>query len=217
MSVHLTSRAWRVPGLSASQKLVLLRLADMANDEGVCWPSYARIAAECDIDMRSVRRIAAKLEALRLLSRTPRFNGKGLQTSNWLTVLPPDDRRAADSPDSAVLPSPDSAVLPSPDSAVLPARTLRSSKPSIETSKNLQARTAGGRAPAPSRLAAKSGEAGPADLGRLGRVQLGELRAGRSFVLEGRAFLPGAPEFEALRFADRAQAAGEEKVRCHAN
>jgi hypothetical protein len=91
MSVHLSSRAWRVTGLTPTQKLVLLRLADMANDEGVCWPSYARIGAECEIEVRSVRRIVQRLELLELVKREERFNKAGLQTSNWLVISLPEE------------------------------------------------------------------------------------------------------------------------------
>lgn len=149
MSVHISARAWLVDGLPFAEKLVLLKLADMANDEGVCWPSNAKIAAQCGVDLRSVRRITARLEARGLLRRAARFGPKGLQTSNWLTVLPPDDRRAAAAAgEGPAVPEGDRAVLPAKgDRSVLPARTGRSSlggtgrssKPSSETSKNLPA------------------------------------------------------------------------------
>lgn len=95
MSFRITAAAWAVKGLSPAAKLVLIRLADMANDEGVCWPSYASIARDVEIDVRSVRRIVAALEAAGIVTRQARHDGRGLQTSNWLTVCPPDDRRPA--------------------------------------------------------------------------------------------------------------------------
>jgi hypothetical protein len=143
MSVHITSRAWKIPGLTPAEKLVLIRLADSANDEGVCWPALATIARDCDIDRRSVRRIIARLEARGLVHRAARYNAKGLQTSSWLTVLPPDDRRPATSEtggDRSVLPKApqggpvgptggDRSVLPGGDRSVL--QTVK------EPSKNL--------------------------------------------------------------------------------
>ena len=37
-----------------TEKLVLLALADNANDEGVCWPSISTLARKCDLTNRSV-------------------------------------------------------------------------------------------------------------------------------------------------------------------
>lgn len=45
------------------RKLVLLKLADNANDEGICWPSIARIAHETELSRDSVKRHIAALEA----------------------------------------------------------------------------------------------------------------------------------------------------------
>ena len=38
------------------RKLVLIKLADNANDKGECWPSYQHIADQCEISKRSVMR-----------------------------------------------------------------------------------------------------------------------------------------------------------------
>ncbi|WP_406937232.1 helix-turn-helix domain-containing protein [Arsenophonus apicola] len=45
-----------------ARKLVLLKLADHANDEGICWPSYESIAKQCEISKRTVIRHIAELE-----------------------------------------------------------------------------------------------------------------------------------------------------------
>lgn len=139
MSVHISSRAWLVEGLSFAEKLVLLKLADMASDEGVCWPSNATIGAQCGLDLRSVRRIVARLEVRGLVTRQARFKAGGLQSSNWLVVMPPADRRAdTGGGDSAVLPvKEDSPVLPARTPRSSLGGTARSSKSSIEPSKNL--------------------------------------------------------------------------------
>ena len=39
MSTHILSACWALSGMSSTQKLVLISLADQANDDGVCWPS----------------------------------------------------------------------------------------------------------------------------------------------------------------------------------
>ena len=53
MSVHITSKAWKVTGLSVVQKITLVKLADNASDDGKCWPSISTIARECGYTERS--------------------------------------------------------------------------------------------------------------------------------------------------------------------
>ncbi|WP_409365500.1 helix-turn-helix domain-containing protein [Klebsiella pneumoniae] len=36
-----------------ARKLVLLKLADNANDDGICFPSYQYIADKCEMSKRS--------------------------------------------------------------------------------------------------------------------------------------------------------------------
>lgn len=45
---------WEI-GLPASDKLVLLALADCANDEGGCWPSMATLVKKCSKGERTVQ------------------------------------------------------------------------------------------------------------------------------------------------------------------
>lgn len=44
MSIAIMSAVWNTYDGTPARKLVLLALADHANDEGVCWPSLGRIA-----------------------------------------------------------------------------------------------------------------------------------------------------------------------------
>ena len=60
MSIRLMTAAWAVQ-LPDSEKLVLLALADCANDEGGCWPSMASLVAKCS---KSDRTIQACIKAL---------------------------------------------------------------------------------------------------------------------------------------------------------
>lgn len=62
MSVHVSSAVWKYAPLSGTRLLVLLALADWANDQGTCWPSVASIADRCRIDARRARRILRELE-----------------------------------------------------------------------------------------------------------------------------------------------------------
>ncbi len=62
MSVHVSSAVWLNERIRGTSKLVLLKLADCADDDGRnAYPSVARIARECGIGERSVQRILGGL------------------------------------------------------------------------------------------------------------------------------------------------------------
>lgn len=69
------SLAWDLP-LSSTEKLVLLALADCANDEGECWPSIATIGRKACIGERSVQRSIQSLKDAGHLTRIE-VTGKG--------------------------------------------------------------------------------------------------------------------------------------------
>lgn len=52
-----------------AERLVLISLANYANDDAQCWPSAATIAQETNLSVDHVRRSLAKLEAAGLISR----------------------------------------------------------------------------------------------------------------------------------------------------
>ena len=45
----LSSWAWQQEVDDPSAKLVLVKLADSANDDGVCWPSHRKLARDCGL------------------------------------------------------------------------------------------------------------------------------------------------------------------------
>lgn len=64
MSTRYLNRVWYCElDLDHTEKLVLLSLADQANDDGWCWPSTALTAARCSLHQDTVWRIIEKLEA----------------------------------------------------------------------------------------------------------------------------------------------------------
>ena len=63
------------------RKLVLLKLADNANDNGECWPSYQHIADQCEIARSTVKSHIRELEKAGLLKREYRKEGE-LNKSN---------------------------------------------------------------------------------------------------------------------------------------
>ncbi|MCW9717363.1 helix-turn-helix domain-containing protein [Avibacterium sp. 21-599] len=63
MSMLLMVKAMQCKVGNATRKLVLLKLADNSNDEGVCFPSYQHIADQCEITRRSaISHIEALIE-----------------------------------------------------------------------------------------------------------------------------------------------------------
>ncbi|MDR0736023.1 MAG: helix-turn-helix domain-containing protein [Zoogloeaceae bacterium] len=52
MSIDAIRWAWQQQGISATQKIILLSLADRANEEHECWPSIARLKADTCIGSR---------------------------------------------------------------------------------------------------------------------------------------------------------------------
>lgn len=60
MSIHVSSWVWRHAECQDNELILLLALADMANDEGVCWPSVLSLASRCRCDVRTVQRNLAK-------------------------------------------------------------------------------------------------------------------------------------------------------------
>ncbi len=66
--------------------LVLLALADWANDEGWCWPSMAAIARKARLSERQVYRIVDELESDGVVQRK-KGGGRG-KTARFRIVVP---------------------------------------------------------------------------------------------------------------------------------
>lgn len=62
MSLRHMIKAFECKIGSHVQKLVLIKLADNANDDGKCWPSLQRIANECEISKRTAINAIKSLE-----------------------------------------------------------------------------------------------------------------------------------------------------------
>lgn len=62
MSLRYLIAAFAARVGNPSRKLVLLKLADNANDDGICWPSAARIAHDTELSRDTVKRHIKGLE-----------------------------------------------------------------------------------------------------------------------------------------------------------
>ena len=91
MSIRLMNLAWQVQ-LTSTQKLVLIAMADWSNDEGICWPSIAKLASKTSLSERGLRMVIRSLEDLGLVD-TQQKPGKGnlyhLKLDPGTTFLPP--------------------------------------------------------------------------------------------------------------------------------
>lgn len=57
MSIYVSSRVWRSSPQEGDRLLLMLALADYANDDGVCWPSQNSLAKRCRCSERGIVRM----------------------------------------------------------------------------------------------------------------------------------------------------------------
>ena len=87
MSMELMVKAMKTRVGNPLRKLVLLKLADNANDQGECWPSYQYIADQCEISRSTVKNHIRELEKSGLLTREYRKNGTVNQSNVFHLTL----------------------------------------------------------------------------------------------------------------------------------
>lgn len=86
MSFQAMAWAVRQDTGSTIGKCILLMLANYADSEGHCFPSYDRIAKDCECSRRSVICWIERLEEKGLLTKEVRRRKDGTQTSNYITL-----------------------------------------------------------------------------------------------------------------------------------
>lgn len=85
MTIRAMNWAWGID-LPPAMKLVLLKLADRANDNGECWPGIESVAAACGVSERTLIRHIDKMEAMDLLHKSKRKDESGRQVTNLYTL-----------------------------------------------------------------------------------------------------------------------------------
>ena len=97
--------------VSGTDKVVLLALANYADDTARCWPGIRRLAHMARRDERTVKRSLRVLEDGRLVRRHTRLRDNGSQTSNFYTLVmgvtpttPPHDADVTPPDDTGVTP-----------------------------------------------------------------------------------------------------------------
>lgn len=84
MSVRASTWAWSLEEVMGSEALVLLALADQANDEGFCWPSQQKLAPKARQSVSTLRRSLRSLEKMGLLTTITRSSTRGRRSNIYL-------------------------------------------------------------------------------------------------------------------------------------
>ena len=86
MSSKVMSWVWE-QDLPPLDKIVLMAIADHADDDGYAWPGMKRIAEKCSMEKRTVQRHVEKLQEQQLLKVESRQRHDGSSSSNGYTVV----------------------------------------------------------------------------------------------------------------------------------
>ena len=95
MSMRLMVQAMNCQVGNPARKLVLLKLADNANDDGICFPSYQYIADKCEMTRRSAISHIECLIKMGLVSKKERKNKDGSISNLYLLHLEQGSEKSA--------------------------------------------------------------------------------------------------------------------------
>lgn len=91
MSIKVMTDIWEHAPFVGTDLLVLLALADMANDDRECWPGLKNLAHKGRITTRQVSYVIENLVLQGIITITPRKLDNGSQTSNMYYVKPVEE------------------------------------------------------------------------------------------------------------------------------
>jgi len=126
VSIFAMNWAWQ-QDLRPTPKLILMALADAADDQGVCWPSVSTVAAKCRVSDRTVRRIMCTLVTQGLLVSDQRYREDGSCSSNRYRLLLEGGDKLSPPPDTGDS-TPCHGCQGPPDTGVIPRTTIRTIK-----------------------------------------------------------------------------------------
>jgi hypothetical protein len=86
MSVKALTWAFDQP-IAGNGKVVLLALADHANERGICWPSISLLMQRAHVGERTVQRVIQSLEDAGFITRERRQRENGGDTSNLYRLM----------------------------------------------------------------------------------------------------------------------------------
>ena len=114
--------AWH-QALRPVPKLVLMALADAADDQGICWPSVATLASKVGVSTRTVRRVMQELISGKLLAAEQRYRSDGSCSSNRYRLSLAGGDKLSPAPDASDT-TPGQACQGAPDTGVIPGTTI---------------------------------------------------------------------------------------------
>lgn len=112
MSIKFLNHCWHLPHISPTQKLVLISLADQANDQGVCWPAVANIQSRTNLSRRAVQYAINALGEKGYLVIHRRGNN-----SNWYDLSPVFNFSASEPEPDPTPPKPAPDAIDAPQGA----------------------------------------------------------------------------------------------------
>lgn len=133
MSMTLMARAMSIKTGNPIRKLVLIKLADNANDSGECWPSYQHIADHCECSKSAVRDHVDALIEMGILAKLNRpgiKNGKGNASNVYTLNLdnPMPSKTTPPMPLKSIAPvAPENIGVPSENTPPMPSGGTRTS------------------------------------------------------------------------------------------
>ncbi len=77
MSFSIGKRAWAI-SMPATDKLVLLALANYASDDGKCWPSLDKLGKDTGLHPKTVSRCIRRLKKGKLIETKRRMNNSSI-------------------------------------------------------------------------------------------------------------------------------------------
>jgi hypothetical protein len=85
---------------TGSARVLMLAIADRANDDGVCWPDKANLAKKVNVTERTIIKLVQQCEELGELSVSLFYRGKERRTANRyiMMALAPAEVRATATP-----------------------------------------------------------------------------------------------------------------------
>ena len=95
MSMRLMVQAMNCEVGNPARKLVLLKLADNANDDGICFPSYQYIADKCEMSKRSAISHIDDLIKMGFVTKKARKNKDGSSANLYLLHLEQGSEKSA--------------------------------------------------------------------------------------------------------------------------
>jgi hypothetical protein len=139
VSIRIMTAVWDRSKQTGGNLLLLLALADSADDNGECWPGVETLARKARMTPRHVRRVLAQLEEHGEVSRLPNAGMKGTNRYLIAPPPPPDILSSPDNPSADPLTfevrTPDAGVSRTVKNHQEPSRVVKEDDLTIEATR----------------------------------------------------------------------------------